>query len=111
MSHNTFGHLFRVTTFGESHGPAIGCVVDGTFGQGDSPVTVERMSADGEIHDEETGCFGINLHRGGVNGTSSEGCLTVTQEQWKVFHYYLTLALDKAGMKSFPLILIEGPIS
>jgi chorismate synthase len=26
---NTFGHLFRVTTFGESHGPAIGCVVDG----------------------------------------------------------------------------------
>ena len=29
MSHNTFGHLFRVTTFGESHGPAIGCIVDG----------------------------------------------------------------------------------
>ena len=29
MSHNTFGHLFRMTSFGESHGPAIGCVVDG----------------------------------------------------------------------------------
>jgi len=29
MSFNTFGHLFRVTTFGESHGPALGCVVDG----------------------------------------------------------------------------------
>src|SRR5690606_23534166 len=29
MSHNTFGHLFRITTWGESHGPAIGCVVDG----------------------------------------------------------------------------------
>jgi chorismate synthase len=29
MSFNTFGRLFRVTTFGESHGPAIGCVVDG----------------------------------------------------------------------------------
>ena len=29
MSHNTFGQLFRVTTWGESHGPAIGCVVDG----------------------------------------------------------------------------------
>ena len=29
MSHNTFGHLFRVTTWGESHGPAIGGVVDG----------------------------------------------------------------------------------
>lgn len=29
MSHNSFGHLFRVTTWGESHGPAIGGVVDG----------------------------------------------------------------------------------
>jgi chorismate synthase len=29
MSYNTIGHLFRVTTWGESHGPAIGCVVDG----------------------------------------------------------------------------------
>ena len=29
MAGNTFGHLFCVTTFGESHGPAIGCVVDG----------------------------------------------------------------------------------
>ena len=30
MSGNSFGHLFRFTTFGESHGPAIGCVIDGT---------------------------------------------------------------------------------
>lgn len=29
MSGNTFGTLFTVTTFGESHGPAIGCIVDG----------------------------------------------------------------------------------
>ncbi len=29
MSYNTFGKLFRFTTWGESHGPAIGCVVDG----------------------------------------------------------------------------------
>jgi len=29
MSFNTFGHMFRVTTFGESHGVALGCVVDG----------------------------------------------------------------------------------
>ena len=29
MSHNSFGQLFRLTTWGESHGPAIGCVVDG----------------------------------------------------------------------------------
>ncbi|MBT3991400.1 MAG: chorismate synthase [Rhodospirillaceae bacterium] len=30
MSGNSFGHLFQFTTFGESHGPAIGCVIDGT---------------------------------------------------------------------------------
>ena len=29
MSGNSFGHLFRFTTFGESHGPVIGCVIDG----------------------------------------------------------------------------------
>lgn len=29
MSFNTFGHMFRVTTWGESHGPALGCVIDG----------------------------------------------------------------------------------
>jgi chorismate synthase len=29
MSGNSFGTLFRITTFGESHGPAIGCIVDG----------------------------------------------------------------------------------
>ena len=29
MSFNTFGKLFRFTTWGESHGPAIGCIVDG----------------------------------------------------------------------------------
>src|SRR5713226_5925307 len=30
MSANSFGQLFRFTSWGESHGPAIGCVVDGT---------------------------------------------------------------------------------
>ena len=29
MSLNSFGHVFRVTTWGESHGPALGAVVDG----------------------------------------------------------------------------------
>ena len=29
MSGNTFGNLFQLTTFGESHGPAIGGVIDG----------------------------------------------------------------------------------
>ncbi|NIJ42587.1 chorismate synthase [Parvibaculum indicum] len=41
MSHNTFGHLFRVTTWGESHGPALGCVVDGVPPR--IPVTAEEI--------------------------------------------------------------------
>lgn len=40
MSHNSFGHLFRITTFGESHGPLIGCVVDGC------PPLIELTEAD-----------------------------------------------------------------
>ena len=44
MSHNTFGHMFRVTTFGESHGVAIGCVVDGCPPQ--IPLTVEDIQRD-----------------------------------------------------------------
>jgi chorismate synthase len=44
MSHNTFGHLFRVTTFGESHGAAIGCVVDGCPPQ--IPLTAEDIQHD-----------------------------------------------------------------
>src|SRR5262245_57900908 len=44
MSFNTFGHLFRVTTFGESHGVAIGCVVDGCPPR--IPLTVEEIQRD-----------------------------------------------------------------
>ena len=44
MSHNTFGHLFRVTTFGESHGVAIGCVVDGCPPR--IPLNVEDIQID-----------------------------------------------------------------
>jgi len=41
MSHNSFGHLFRVTTFGESHGPALGAIVDGCPPR--VPLTVEEI--------------------------------------------------------------------
>jgi len=47
MSHNSFGHLFRFTSWGESHGPAIGCVVDGCpplipLGEGDIQPFLDR---------------------------------------------------------------------
>lgn len=41
MSHNSFGHLFRITTWGESHGPAIGCVVDGC--PSNIPISAEEL--------------------------------------------------------------------
>jgi chorismate synthase len=44
MSFNTFGHMFRVTTFGESHGAAIGCVVDGCPPR--LPLTTEEIQHD-----------------------------------------------------------------
>ncbi len=44
MSHNTFGQLFRMTTWGESHGPAIGCVVDGC------PPGISLVAEDIQVH-------------------------------------------------------------
>ncbi|RDI98342.1 chorismate synthase [Dyella solisilvae] len=44
MSSNSFGQLFTVTTFGESHGPAIGCVIDGC--PPGLPIAVEEFRAD-----------------------------------------------------------------
>jgi chorismate synthase len=51
MSGNTFGRLFTVTTFGESHGPALGCVVDGC------PPGLELSEADlqGDVDRRRTG--------------------------------------------------------
>lgn len=53
----------------------------------------------------------INIHRGGVSGTSSEGCQTIHPDQWNDFHATLTAALKAAGMTRFPYILTEGPIA
>jgi hypothetical protein len=73
-------------------------------------VTVIR---DGDPPYEETGNFGINIHRGGNTKTSSEGCQTIVPEQWDAFY-----SLAKMQAKSFygdnwnktviPYILLEG---
>ena len=55
MSSNTFGKLLSVTTFGESHGPAIGCVVDGC------PPGLE-LSADEFTHDLQRRATGKSRH-------------------------------------------------
>lgn len=81
------------------------------FGQGDNPVTVERIKKDGTIAKTETGEYGINLHLGGVNGTSSEGCCTLPPEQWSDFRRTLNEVLHLAGLKRFSFILTDGPIN
>lgn len=81
------------------------------FGQGEHPVTVERMRKDGSVERQETGCFGIDLHKGGVNGTSSEGCLTVPLAQWNDFVNRLRGTMNRLDASTFDLILVDGPIN
>ena len=55
MSHNRFGKIFSVTTFGESHGPAIGCVIDGV------PPGI-ALAEDDFAHDLERRATGRSRH-------------------------------------------------
>lgn len=66
-------------------------------------VTVDR---DGE--GAETGFFGINIHRGGVNSTSSLGCQTVPPAQWDAFIANVKDQLARANQKVIPYLLIAA---
>jgi len=81
------------------------------FGQGENPVTVERIRKDGSIAITETGCFGIDLHPHGDNTTSSEGCLTTPDEQWPELYKKVRAMMRGMGIETFDLILTTGPIA
>lgn len=49
----------------------------------------------------------INIHKGGYNTTSSEGCQTIYPDQWQGFIDTVYAAMDKAGQKTIPYLLIE----
>lgn len=74
-------------------------------------VTVTR---DGQPDYQDTGWFGINIHRGSYNGTSSLGCQTVHPDQWASF---ISLAVDQAKrfapsgawrQQVVPYVLLDG---
>ena len=65
-------------------------------------VTVER---DGEK--PETGWFGINIHRGGVTGTSSLGCQTIVPDQWPAFIELVRSELARHGQKVVPYLVVD----
>ena len=75
------------------------------FGQASTNVTVERIDADGKVRQTETGQFGIDLHPGGNNGTSSEGCQTIPPDQWSRLY---NLLHTTAGSDYFPYILLDA---
>jgi len=78
------------------------------FGQDGRTVTVDRVRADGTVAHSESGSFGIDLHPGGENGTSSLGCNTVPPRQWEGLNRALK---DEFGKNWFPYILSEETIA
>lgn len=56
---------------------------------------------------DDHGMFHVNFHRGGVNGTSSEGCLTVPTHQWNEFYGLVKSLLDKHGQETFFTTVLE----
>jgi lysozyme len=69
-----------------------------------APVVVTR---DGTPPYEDTGYFGINIHKGGTNSTSSLGCQTLYAPQWESFKSLLYSELSRVGQKKFKYILEE----
>lgn len=67
-------------------------------------VTVIR---DGSPDYEDTGWFGINVHRGGVTSTSSLGCLTIPPASWDTFKELGYDKLSEYGQRTFKLVLIR----
>lgn len=50
----------------------------------------------------------INIHRGGRNSTSSEGCQTIPPSQWDAFYAALSGEMKRCGVTSFPYLLINA---
>lgn len=66
-----------------------------------APVTVTRW-----LQGEDTGFFGINIHRGSYTGTSSLGCQTIWPDQWQSFISTVELQMKKLGQKTIKYLKV-----
>jgi len=69
--------------------------------QGDA-VTVSRDGGQ-----EETGWFGINIHRGGTRSVSSEGCQTIPPAQWPAFITLVESEMKRNNAKTLSYVLTQ----
>lgn len=74
----------------------------------DSNVGNGTPLGDGLFLDKASNRFWINLHRGGINTTSSEGCLTVTPTQWRAFYALVRTEMKKWNQTTFVLNIVEN---
>lgn len=77
------------------------------FGQGTNKVAVYRCDVSGKVTSIEEGLFGINIHYGGKNSTSSEGCQTVPFPQWNQFKSLGYSLLKQYNQESFRYVLFD----
>jgi lysozyme len=66
---------------------------------------------DGEDGRSKRDGVAINIHKGGYNTTSSEGCQTIYPPEWPAFHALVHMELKRAGLKRFWYGLLDGPIA
>lgn len=92
-------HRYRKGRHGISTGPGYPALRPATRGE----ILPVRRDGQPGIHDG----IAINIHRGGLNTTSSLGCQTIHPSQWNAFIALVYAEMDHHGQKTIPYLLIE----
>lgn len=67
-----------------------------------APVTVSRYQGG-----DDSGWFGLNIHKGSNTTTSSLGCQTIPPSQWSGFYELVKMEMNRAGVKTIPYVLVD----